>query len=157
MADGRNIHIHWFISLYHFKLCVPCLTETVQTSRNAARSLRTCPGISSRPLQRQTRARGSSGNRAHEGDYQNGMTSQLCSDLAPSLKAYAEPPRGNPCQTSRRFFFFFVSIGDPDPVLLKNTCSEANDVKTCGESDLHCRFERMVRFSVFFQKSPSGE
>ena len=49
------------------------------------------------------------------------------------------------------FFFFFVSIGDPDPVLLKNTCSEANDVKTCGESDLHCRFERMVRFSVFFQ------
>lgn len=80
------------------------------------------------------------------------MTSQLCSDLAQPLKANAEPPQGSPCQTSRRCYF---SIGDPGPVLLKTTCSEPNDVKSCGESDLGCRFERMVIFFVI-PKSRSG-
>lgn len=41
----------------------------IQTSRNVARSLRTCLCISSRPLRRQTHGRGSSESRAQEGDH----------------------------------------------------------------------------------------
>lgn len=64
-----------------------CLTEAVQTSRNAARSLRTCPCTSNRRLQHQTHAQGSSVNRARETEI---TTLSQC--FLKSLKVNAELP-----------------------------------------------------------------
>lgn len=49
-------------------------TDALHTSRNGARSLRTCPCISGRLPQHQTHALRSSESRAHEGDYETLIT-----------------------------------------------------------------------------------
>lgn len=58
-----------FFSPHRVSVTVRRATGGVHTSRSGARSLRTCPCISGRPLRRQTRALRSSGVRAHERDY----------------------------------------------------------------------------------------
>lgn len=58
LDTGRRVlDIHWQISF---------LEKLIQTSRNAARSLRICPCISDRLLQPRTRGRGSSVDRARQ-------------------------------------------------------------------------------------------